>query len=248
MKYMFSYDPNVQWKVLAIRPAEAPGVSEVTLGIRSPEGQQMTRFYVMAGGKWAVAGEMVPFGADPFAPARAELAAKAHGPARGPADAAVNIVEFSDLECPSCKAAQPTIDRLLTDVPNAHFIFQNFPLETLHPWAFKAATYADCIGRENNEAFWKFISATYDNQEQITPENADEKLESLAEQSGAHGDEAAACAAQPATAERVRQSEALGLALDVNATPTLFVNGRKISDLGGLPYETLKALVTGTPK
>lgn len=247
MKYMFGYDPEIEWKVLQIKQAQAPGVSSVLVEVNGPKGTQELRLQVLPGGQWAVVGDLMPFGADPFAATRAKLA-EGNGPARGPVDAPVTIVEFSDLECPACKAAQPTIERLLADVPNARFVFQNFPLENLHPWAFRAATYADCIGRENNAAFWKFVHTVYQNQEQVTTENVDQRLTEFAQESGANGTQAAACAAQPATAERVRQSLALGTALNIGGTPTLFVNGREIPSVTGIPYDLLKAVVTGTPK
>jgi protein-disulfide isomerase len=247
LKHMFGYDPNISWKILKIERSEDPHVAEVFVGLKTPEGQQATKFYVMPDQKFAIAGEMMPFGADPFAPVRAELNARAKGVARGPANAAVTIVEFSDLQCPSCKAAQPTVDRLLTDVPNARFVFQNFPLD-MHPWAMKAATYADCIGRESNDAFWKFIHTVYQNQEKVTTENADTQLKAYATESGANAATVAACAAQPATAARIRESLDLGKAVGVTGTPTLFVNGRKISNVNGIPYDLLKGIVQNTPK
>jgi protein-disulfide isomerase len=140
------------------------------------------------------------------------------------------------------------VDRLLADLPNARFIFQNFPLTEIHPWAFKAAAYADCVAQQSNDAFWKFVNITYESQQDVTPENADQKLAAFAQQSGVNGDQAAKCAALPATAARVRESQALGNALSVNGTPTLFVNGRKIQNVGGIPYELLKTLVTTTTK
>jgi protein-disulfide isomerase len=202
---------------------------------------------VMPDHKFAIAGDMMPFGADPFAPVRALLESRAKGPARGPANAPVTIVEFSDLQCPSCKAAQPVIDRLLTDVPNARFVFENFPLD-MHPWAMKGATYADCIGRENNDAFWKFVHTVYDNQEKITTQNADAQLKTYAGEAGANAQTVAACAAQPATAARVRESLELGKSVGVAGTPTLFVNGRKIGNVGAIPYDILKGIVQNTPK
>ena len=89
------------------------------------------------------------------------------------------IVEFGDLQCPACKAAQPTIEALIAAEPNARFVFQNFPLE-MHNWAAKGAAYADCLGRASNDAFWKFVSKTYETQSDITAANADEKLTALA--------------------------------------------------------------------
>jgi protein-disulfide isomerase len=247
MRHMFGYDPSISWKVLKIEPAKDPSLADVTVGLKNAEGQQITRFFVTPDGKYAVVGDLVPFGADPFAPVRQQLEAKAHGPARGPADSKITIVEFSDLQCPSCKAAQPTIDRLLTDVPEARFVFQNFPLEQLHPWAFKAATYADCIGRDNNENFWKFVHAVYDNQEKVLPQNADEKLKQFAAEAGEDANRIAGCAADPETAARVRESQELGKAVGVTGTPTLFINGRAINSVGTIPYDLLKALAQSTP-
>jgi protein-disulfide isomerase len=248
MKQTFAYDPKVHWKVLDIRESEVPGVAEVTISIGSDgPGDQNMRLYVLPGEKWAISGDMIPFGAAPFEPMRKKLQERATGPSQGPANAAFTIVEFSDLQCPACRATQPVIDRLLQDVPNVHFVFQNFPL-AMHPWAFKAATYVDCVGRNNNPAIWKFIHQVFDNQQEITPENADAKLKTIAGEAGVNADQIAACAAQPATEERVRLSQALGVSVNVESTPTLFINGRKVSNVLSIPYETLKALVQSTSK
>lgn len=241
MKQMFGYDPSVSWKVASIKPAEAQGIAEVLIVLSNPQGQQTNRLYVTSDGKHAMIGDIIPFGPRPFDAAREELAQKGEGPSRGPADAAVTVVEFSDLQCPHCKDAQPTIDKLLAEEKNARLVFQNFPLPS-HDWAAKAAAYADCIGRSSNDAFWKFIQSTYDAQKDISAANADEKLTALADQAGAKGADTAACAAKAETVSRVQHSIALGASLEVNGTPTLFINGRKISNVGGLPYEVLKGL------
>jgi len=241
MKQMFGYDSSVSWKVASIRPTEAQGIAEVMVILSNPQGQQNSRLYVTADGKHALVGDIIPFGVRPFDAARDELAQKADGPTRGPADAPVTVVEFSDLQCPHCKDAQPMVDKLMAEEKNTRLIFQNFPLAS-HDWAAKAAGYADCIGRDSNDAFWKFIQSVYDAQKDISAANADEKLTALAGQAGAKGGDMAACAAKPETTTRVQRSVALGASLEVNGTPTLFINGRKISNVGGLPYEVLKGL------
>jgi protein-disulfide isomerase len=241
MKQMFGYDPSVSWKVVSIRPAEAQGIAEVMVVLSNQQGQQNNRLYVTSDGKHAMVGDIIPFGARPFDAAREELAQKADGPSRGPADAPVTVVEFSDLQCPHCKDAQPTVDKLIAGEKNARLVYQNFPLPS-HDWAAKAAAYADCIGRGSNEAFWKFLQSVYDAQKDITAANADEKLTALAEKAGVKGADTATCAAKPETVGRVQHSVALGASLEVNGTPTLFINGRKISNVGGLPYEVLKGL------
>jgi protein-disulfide isomerase len=135
----------------------------------------------------------------------------------------------------------------LSEETNVHFVFQNFPLPS-HDWAAKAAAYADCVGRSSNDAFWKFVQATYEAQAEITAANADEKLMGLADKAGVKGSDVAACAAKPDTTARVDHSVALGRSVDVNATPTIFINGRKVSGISGIPPDVLKNLVEFAPK
>src|SRR6266481_6980432 len=188
MKQMFGYDPSVSWKIAAIRPSEAEGLTEVLVVLSNSQGQQNSRLYVTTDGKHAVVGDIIPFGDHPFVPAQEALNHGMNGPSRGPADAPVTVVEFSDLQCPHCKEAQPTIDKLMADEPSAHFVFQQFPLP-MHNWAAKGAAYADCVGRSSKDAFWKFIQGTYDAQANITESNADEKLTGIADKAGVKGTE-----------------------------------------------------------
>jgi len=187
---MFGYDAAITWKVAEIRPSEVPGLAEVSVILTNAQGANQSRLLVSADGKHAISGEILPFGVKPFEDARAKLEKGVNGPAKGPAKAPVTIVEFSDMQCPHCAKAAPVIDQLLALEPEAHFIFQNFPLPA-HNWAEKAAGYVDCVGRASNDAVWKFIQKTFDEQANITEANADEKLKAIATASGANGDEVA---------------------------------------------------------
>ena len=113
----------------------------------------------------------------------------------------------------------------------------------MHNWAAKGAAYADCVGRASNDAFWKFVSKTYDTQSDITAENADEKLTTIADGAGVKGAEIAACAVKPETKARVDASIALGKSVDVTGTPTLFINGRRISSFDARMSDVYKSLV-----
>jgi protein-disulfide isomerase len=242
MQQTFGYDPQVSWKISSIKPAPVPGLAQVDVIIANPQGQQLSRFYVTEDGDHAVIGEIIPFGAKPFEAANKILEKGITGPSRGPKDAPVTIVEFGDLQCPACKAAQPVIEALVAAEPKARFVFQNFPLE-MHNWAAKGAAYADCVGRASNDAFWKFVAKTYETQADITAENADEKLTALADGAGMKGAEIATCAAAPATKAHVDASIALGKSVDVTGTPSLFINGRKIGSIDPRGADAYKELV-----
>src|SRR5579863_2199074 len=242
LRATFGYDPQLTWKISSIAPAPVPGLAEVSVVLAGPQGQQLSRFFVTSDGAHALTGDIIPFGARPFAPIRNALEKGITGPVRGPKDAPVTIVEFGDLQCPACKAAQPGIEGLMAAEPTARLVFQNFPLE-MHNWAAKGAAYADCVGRASNDAFWKFVARTYETQADITAENADEKLTALADGAGVKGADMAACAAAPDTKGRVDASVALGKSLEVTSTPTLFVNGRRIGNVSQIPADVLKQLV-----
>ncbi|MFZ1010124.1 MAG: DsbA family protein [Candidatus Sulfotelmatobacter sp.] len=242
MQQTFGYEQQVSWKIASIKPAPVPGLVQVDVVLATPQGQQASRFYVTADGEHAVVGDIIPFGAKPFDPTKKTLEKGISGPTRGPKDAAVTIVEFGDLQCPACKAAQPAIEALVAAEPKARFVFQNFPLE-MHNWAAKGAAYADCVGHASNDAFWKFVAKTYETQADITAENADEKLTALADGAGVKGADIAACATTPVTKAHVDASLALGKAVNVTGTPTLFINGRTIGNVGQVPADALKGLV-----
>ncbi len=242
LQQTFGYDAQLSWKISSIKPSIAAGLAEVDVILASSQGQQLSRLYITPDGQHAVIGELIPFGARPYDPVKNLLDKGITGPSRGPKNAPVTIVEFGDLQCPACKAAQPTVEALVSAEPNARFVWQSFPLE-MHNWAAKGAYYADCVAQQSNDAFWKFISSTYAQQSDITAENADEKLTAIADASGVKGSEVATCASTPVAKAHVDASIALGKSVDVTGTPTIFINGRTIGNVANVPNDTLKNLV-----
>jgi protein-disulfide isomerase len=243
LKRMFGYQQNITFRVASIKPAEAPALAEATVVVNTPQGQQVTKFYITPDQHHAVIGDLIPFGADPFAEDRAELMKGAFGPTKGPNDAPVTIVEFGDLQCPACKQAQPNVEKLMEVVTNAKLIFQSYPLEQLHPWALQAAEKLDCLQRADNDKAWTFITAVYSHQADINETNAAEKLDGYIKMAG--GDPAAisACAAKPETAERIKKSQELGRAVGVTGTPTIYINGRRMNNISNIPVDALKEVV-----
>lgn len=240
MKRTFGYDSSVSWTIYDIRASAIPGVADVLLAINKGNPQHI---YVSESTQDAIVGEMIPFGPDPFARVRDKLKA-ADGPAQGAQKPAILLVEFSDLECPHCKAAQPILEKLVTDFPQIRYVFQQFPLPaSMHPWALQAAEYTECAAWIDTSAFWKYVDSIYQNQSEINADNAEDKLKALATTAGLDAQNLAVCAARPETEVRIKQSVALGESLDVTQTPTVFINGRKVPGIADIPYDNLKALV-----
>jgi protein-disulfide isomerase len=240
LRRTLGYDPGLTWQILDIRPSEFPDLAEVLVSLNK---QPAVHIYWSQRTQAAVVGNLLPFGPDPFAAARTKLQA-ADGPSRGAQPPVIQIVDFSDLECPHCKAAQPILEKLVADFPQARLVFQQFPLPaSLHPWAMKAAQYADCVGRMQEDAFWKYVDTIFENQGGIALATADDQLQGFATTAGLDAQKVASCAATPETEARVKKSLDLGQSLDVNETPTVFINGRRVQGIASIPYEQLKVLV-----
>lgn len=246
LKALWGYDANRIWRVEAIQTTGAPGVSKVIVFVsdKSPNAKvQTTAFFVTPDGEHAIAGDgVVPFGATPFASIRKLLQTRADGAARGATGKDLLLVEFSDLECPHCKDAQGTMDQLVKDFPNARVVSQSFPLVQIHPFAFKAAAYGYCVEKQNNDAFFTYASAVFENQAALTPEMADTTLKSAVTKAGLDPASIDACAGTQATKDQVNASIKLAEDIGVNQTPMLAVNGHLLP-LASVPYETLKKII-----
>ena len=248
LKTMVGFDPNRIWRVAAIQKTTAPGVSRVTALIseRAPNAKVMTAvFFVLPDGKHLIGGDangVTSFGAQPFAANRAILQAKANGPAHNSASKDLMLVEFADLQCPHCKDAQATMDKLVKDFPKARIVFESFPLTEIHPFAFQAATYGACIAKKSSDAFFTYVQAVYDTQASLTTEAAEQTLKDAATKAGADPTATAFCGASEAAKNEVNESIALAGELGVDQTPLLSINGRMLS-IASIPYETLKTLI-----
>ena len=149
-------------------------------------------------------------------------------PVRGPADAPVQVIEYADYECPSCRQLDTVLRGLLPTQPQVRLIYKDFPLTQIHPWAMTAAIAGRCVYRQDPTAFWKFHDLLFDNHAIISPENAYQKMQDYATESGLDAATLKTCMSDPQTQEEVKRSMAEGEALHITNTPTIFVNGRRL--------------------
>ncbi len=249
LKQSWGYNANRIWQVQAIQATRVPGLSRVTVLVEEKGGQQQQpsalTFLVLPDGKNLIANdEVMPFGSHPYEEYRQRLRQDAKAPSRGPANAPLLLVEFADFQCPHCKEAQPTVERLLQDFPDAHFIAQPFPLRNVHSEAEKAAEEGVCVANlGGNEAYFKFSDAIYTNQASLTPEGSAQALASAVTAAGVDPAKVKTCLGQPETKAAVDASLKLGESIGVNATPTLHVNGRALPSFPSIPYDTLKQII-----
>lgn len=148
----------------------------------------------------------------------------------------VTFVEFGDLECPACAAAYPTVRDLRTQYGDrVRFVFRQYPLPQIHPFALKAAEASECAAQQGK--FWEYVDRAYSaNGDLAVP-----SLERYAGDLGLNAREFHQCLSTDATLPVVERDQADGLALGVRATPTFFVGKRKIE--GGLSEYQFASLI-----
>jgi protein-disulfide isomerase len=246
LRQLWGYDTNRIWSVEAILSTQSQGVAKVVVAVADktqPGKTQQTVFFTLPDGKHAIADAVINFGATPFEDTRKMLQERADGPARGAAGKGLLLVEFTDLQCPHCKEAQPIMDQLATDFPQARVVFQNFPLVDIHPQAFDAAAVGVCVRKaKGDEAFYKYAQAVFDAQSALNETDEAATLNSAITKAGGDPGPILACSKTPATVENVNASVKLATDIGVDSTPTLYINGFPVP-VNGIPYGMLKAIV-----
>jgi protein-disulfide isomerase len=227
LRHLYAFGPNVQLTISTPKESEVPGLLETTVDLKDGENSQSAKLYVSKDGKYLVRGEVSDLTKDPLAETRALLQIK-DAPSLGDPNAPVTLVEFSDFECPVCRSLHDVLRGMLPNYPQVRVVFKDFPIESLHPWARTAALAGHCAYEQDPKAFWKMYDAIYDQQELISAANAWTKMTDFAEQAGLNAEAFRTCMASPEAGAALEASKANGQQLEVNSTPTVFVNGRRL--------------------
>jgi protein-disulfide isomerase len=157
-------------------------------------------------------------------------------PARGPEDAPVNIVVFSDFQCPYCRTLLPALDQVEEEYGNqVRLVFRQFPLTQLHPEAMEAAEASLCA--EEQGRFWDMHDAMFANQRAL----GTDQLKATARELGMDGEAFDQCMDTNQHVERIVTDLQAGQALGVRGTPMTFINGRALS--GAKPFAELAAVI-----
>jgi protein-disulfide isomerase len=244
----WGYDDTRLWQVEGILKTPAEGITKVIVYTGDKTGQQKMQglsFFVAPDGKHIIAGdEILAFGEHPFATLRGELQQRANGPYKGSDSKELELVEFADFQCPHCKEAQANMEKLAADFPKARIVFQNYPLERIHPEAKRAASYGVCVAKlGGSTAFFQFASAVFEGQDGLnSADGATLTLNSAVTKAGLDPAKISACATAPDTDKEVEAQVKLAEDSNVTQTPMLVVNGRPLP-VSAVPYDKLKQIV-----
>ncbi|MBI2622238.1 DsbA family protein [Candidatus Microgenomates bacterium] len=146
----------------------------------------------------------------------------------GPDNARVTLVEFSDLQCPACRAAEPAVKQVLSKFPNdVQFVYYHFPLPQ-HQNAKAAAELSEAAGEQGK--FWQMHDLLFETQDDWAKlENPTEFFLGLSKKLELDQEKVKKALEENLYQQKIEQNLSLGNSLGVNSTPTFFLNGKKLN-------------------
>ncbi len=160
-------------------------------------------------------------------------------PVKGNKNAPVEIIEFSDFQCPFCARfysdTLPQLEKEYIKTGKAKLVYRDFPLTSIHPYAQKAAEAAECA--DDQGKFWEMHNKIFDNQAAIGVID----LKKYADELGLDTAKFNSCLDSGKYASEVQKDLTDGQAAGVSGTPSFFVNGKKI--VGAQPFSAFKQII-----
>lgn len=164
-----------------------------------------------------------------------QVIAKADRPSTGPDNAPIQLIEFSDFQCPYCESAFPTVKQVLnTYGDRIHFTYRHYPL-TIHPRARPAAEASQCAAEQGK--FWQFHDKLFGDQSRL----GDEDFKRDAVQLGLDTAQFNACVDSHKYQADIDTDIHAGDEAGVSGTPAFYINGRMLS--GAQPFEAFKRII-----
>jgi len=240
IRSQFSIPQDYDVTIGAHKASKISGYDELPVTVSHGTRTQIISFLISTDGKKLARLETYDLTRDPSS--TIDIAGR---PVRGNPKAKVTIINFDDLECPYCARMHQqlfpkTLERYKDKI---RFVYKDFPLIEIHPWAMRASVDADCLASQNSDVYWNFVDYLHSHAQEVTGEDRDvaksnAALDRIARQQAAasklDSQKLDACIAKQDDSQ-VKESlkEASGLGLE--GAPALFVNGERIN--GAVPEE-----------
>ena len=254
IRFTYKLPPSVKVTISAPRASDFPNYDALTVTFDDQGRKQNYDFLLSKDQKTLMRLTKMDLSADPYAEVMKKIDVKGR-PVRGNPDAKVVVVNYDDFQCPYCSHAHqtlfPQIYKEYSD--KVAFIYKDFPLAEIHPWAIHAAVDANCLAAENADAYWDFADYIHAHRDVVNSEKGLDKqfaaLDNITVTEAGKfkvdsGKLQACLKAQDDHAVKASMKE--GESLDVSGTPTMFINGQLVD--GARPAQEIRELLDAALK
>jgi protein-disulfide isomerase len=246
----YKVPPELKVLVGSASPSpDFPNYDSVVVTIDSGEKKQDLKFLISKDHASMMRVVKFDLSKDPYADTMSKIDVSGR-PTRGAKASKVVVVNFDDFECPFCSRMHqelfPEVFKEYGD--RVTFIYKDYPLVEIHPWAMHAAVDANCLAAQNADAYWDFADYIHANQHEVSNEKTPgARLEAVDRLTMLQGQKhsldtvklQACIKAQDESAVKASMKEAD--AMGVDATPTMFVNGERVD--GVVPPSEMRAML-----
>ncbi len=227
VRELFGWGPEFKVKAGPLSPSPSSNFYTVPIEVTINGQTDKGPVFVSKDGKTFFRGDMFDMAANPFADNLSKLHTEGN-PSVGPANARVTVVVFSDFQCPHCRLLEGILATLIPQYPQVRFVYKDYPLTQIHPWAESAAIGARCAFMLSPKAYAPVQQQIFAEQDLISADNVWEKLVSYATQAGIDPDAFKSCMSSPEAKAAVDASHQEGDSISITQTPTIFVNGHPV--------------------
>ena len=247
VRVYYSVPASVKITVGPRRPSDFAGYDALTINIDGNGKKVDYDFLLSKDGKTLIRTTKMDLTTDPYVETMKKINIGGR-PVRGNKDAKVVVVNYDDFQCPFCSRMHQTLfPELLKEYGDrVEFVYKDYPLSEIHPWALHAAVDANCLAAQNSEAYWDLADYLHANQREVsgekTPDAQFAALDRLTtQQAQKHNLDQTSLQScikaqnDAAVKASVREGDSVG----VQATPTMFINGEEMD--GALPVAEVRA-------
>src|SRR6266496_2319677 len=245
----YSLPPRVNVVLSPLKASEFPNYDILTVRLAGGEKTSTYDFLLSKDRNTLIRMTRLDLSKDPYAEVMNKMDLR-NRPVRGNRNAKVVAVNYVDFQCPYCSRMHETLfPQLLREYGDrVEFVYKDFPLAEIHPWAMRAAVDSNCLAAQNTDAYWELADYLHANQREFNSQKGQEAqfsaLDRLTiDQGQKHSVDIpklqTCLKAQDETAVKISVKEAESLGVD--GTPALFINGEKVEG-GALPIEELRVV------
>ncbi len=248
LRFTYKLPSGVKVAISAPHSSDFPNYDALTVTFDDQGHKQNYAFLLSKDQKTLMRMTKMDLGQDPYAEVMKKIDVKGR-PIRGNPNAKVVVVNYDDFQCPYCSHAHQTLfPQLLKEYGDRiAFIYKDFPLSEIHPWAIHAAVDADCLASQSGDAYWDFADYIHAHRDVVNSEKGLENqftaLDRITiDEAGkfkVDKDKLQACV-KAQDDHAVKESVKEGEALDVSGTPAMFVNGQLVD--GARPAAELREI------